>query len=332
MRGIVWRAPALQLRAQPPDQPCLCRRIRLGRTASKVSVENGRKTRKTRIAALSGAVDVLLQDQHEGYITWSEFERNQQVIADNATGKGSARPEAQCGRVDCFWRDPALRPLRPQAVCGLWRQDRRYWPPRRSREPRNATMHLVWRISRYDAVGYRGSPGLETARRRCRAQALQAQRSEASAARRQLELALQQAHFSRPPMHVANTMPSTQQNVLWPASWNAAGTRRCKACRRIEGEIAVLEAKKPARVSEQERQRLMQLGADLDQAWSHPAATTATRKRTLRAALNEIVCASDGGFIEMILHWQGGDHTALKLKMNGVGKHRWGRYPRIPCR
>ena len=27
--------------------------------------------------------------------------------------------------------------------------------------------------------------------------------------------------------------------------------------------------------------------------------------------------------IEMVLHWQGGDHTALKLKKNGVGKHRW---------
>jgi hypothetical protein len=35
-------------------------------------------------------MDVLLKDQHEGYITWSEFERNQRVIANNATGKGSA--------------------------------------------------------------------------------------------------------------------------------------------------------------------------------------------------------------------------------------------------
>jgi hypothetical protein len=34
--------------------------------------------------------DVLLQDQHEGYIAWSEFERNQRVITNNATGKGSA--------------------------------------------------------------------------------------------------------------------------------------------------------------------------------------------------------------------------------------------------
>jgi hypothetical protein len=34
--------------------------------------------------------DVLLKDHHADYITWDEFERNQRVIANNATGKGSA--------------------------------------------------------------------------------------------------------------------------------------------------------------------------------------------------------------------------------------------------
>src|SRR5258708_2303475 len=67
----------------------------------------------------------------------------------------------------------------------------------------------------------------------------------------------------------------------------------------------------------------MQVGGDLELAWSHPAATAAIRKRIVRAALNEIVARVESGFIEMVLHWQGGDHTALKLKMNGVGKHRW---------
>jgi hypothetical protein len=33
----------------------------------------------------------------------------------------------------------------------------------------------------------------------------------------------------------------------------------------------------------------MQLGADLNRAWSHTAATVAARERILRAALNEIV-------------------------------------------
>ncbi|MCK1409952.1 DNA-binding protein [Bradyrhizobium sp. 76] len=67
----------------------------------------------------------------------------------------------------------------------------------------------------------------------------------------------------------------------------------------------------------------MQLGADLERAWSHPAASAATRKRILRAALHEIIARIENGFIEMVLHWQGGDHTALKLKMNTAGEHRW---------
>ena len=92
---------------------------------------------------------------------------------------------------------------------------------------------------------------------------------------------------------------------------------------RIEGEIAALEARKRAPLGEMERQQLMQLGTDLARAWSHPAATSATRKRILRTALSEIVVRVEAENIEMILHWQGGDHTALKAKKNGVGKHRW---------
>jgi hypothetical protein len=27
--------------------------------------------------------------------------------------------------------------------------------------------------------------------------------------------------------------------------------------------------------------------------------------------------------IDIVLHWRGGDHTALKVKKNTIGKHRW---------
>jgi hypothetical protein len=52
----------------------------------------------------------------------------------------------------------------------------------------------------------------------------------------------------------------------------------------------------------------MQLGADLERAWSHSAASAGTCTRILRAALNEIIVRMENGFIEMVLHWQGGDH------------------------
>jgi hypothetical protein len=59
---------------------------------------------------------------------------------------------------------------------------------------------------------------------------------------------------------------------------------------------------------------LVALGADLERAWLHPAATAATRKRILRAALTEIVVRKDGAIIHAVLHWQGGDHTQLQVK------------------
>src|SRR4051794_38869926 len=152
--------------------------------------------------------------------------------------------------------------------------------------------------------------------------ALAAQTSDTSAAQRQLDMALQQARFSA-------AYARRQYDAVDPANRLVAGelerrwNEALQVAHRIEGEIAALEARKPAPLGEKERRHLLQLGADLELAWSHPAATAATRKRILRAALHEIVVHIEGGLIEMVLHWQGGDHTALKLKMNGAGKHRW---------
>jgi hypothetical protein len=152
--------------------------------------------------------------------------------------------------------------------------------------------------------------------------ALEAQTSETSAARRQLELSLTEARYQA--AHARR-----QYDAVDPANRLVAGEleRRwnmaLEGVHRIETEIAEIDARRPLPLGEKEREHLMQLGADLSRAWSHPAATAATRKRILRATLKEIIARIEGGFIEMVLHWQGGDHTALKLKMNTAGKHRW---------
>jgi hypothetical protein len=152
--------------------------------------------------------------------------------------------------------------------------------------------------------------------------ALAAQTSEISAAQRQLELALQEAHFSA-------AYARRQYDAVDPDNRLVAGelerrwNEALQVVHRLEGDIAEVEAKKPAPLGEKERQHLMQLGADLELAWSHPAATAKTRKRILRTALHEIVVRIKGSIIEMVLHWQGGDHTPLQLKINGAGKHRW---------
>ncbi len=321
-RSIVWKLPLYNTVHNILTNPVYGGAYAFGGTTSKVSVENGRKRVKRGLRRLQTEWDVLLKDQHEGYITWSQFERNQCVIADNATGKGAAvRGAVRRGEL-------LLAGLLRCGHCGRKMYVGYGGKAGRYHCQGALVNHGTGRCISFgslradDAVGTEVLRILKPLGIDAALKALQAQTSETSAAQRQLELALQQARFSA--AHARRQYDAVDPANRLVASelerrWNEA----LQVEHRIEGEIAGLEARKPAPLGERERQHLMQLGADLERAWSHPAATSATRKRILRAALHEIIVRVEGDRIEMILHWQGGDHTALKLRRNGVGKHRW---------
>ena len=61
------------------------------------------------------------------------------------------------------------------------------------------------------------------------------------------------------------------------------------------------------------------MAADVDD----PHVSAETRKRILRTALEEIVVTLADGRIDLLLHWQGGDHTGLSVPCSGPGQHRW---------
>jgi hypothetical protein len=67
----------------------------------------------------------------------------------------------------------------------------------------------------------------------------------------------------------------------------------------------------------------MAMGADLPRAWSHSAGGNEVRKRILRCVIREIVARIAEARIELVIHWQGGDHTELSVVKNRVGQHRW---------
>jgi hypothetical protein len=266
--------------------------------------------------------DVLLKDQQEGYITWSEFERNQRVIADNATGKGaSVRGAVRRGEL-------LLAGLLRCGHCGRKMYVGYGGKAGRYHCQGALVNHGTGRCISFgslradDAVGTQVLRALKPLGIDAAVKALQAHTSEMSAAQKQLELALEQARFSA--AHARRQYDAVDPGNRLVAGelerrWNEA----LQVVHRLEGELAAIEARKPAPLGKMERQHLMELGADLELAWSHPAATAATRKRILRAALREIVVRVDDSHIEMLLHWQGGDHTALTLARNGAGKHRW---------
>ena len=322
-RRVVWRLPLYNTVHNILTNPVYAGAYAFGRTTSKVSVEEGRKRVRRGVRRPLAEWDVLLKDQHEGYITWAEFERNQRRIADNATGKGSAiaRGAARHGEL-------LLAGLLRCGHCG-----RKMYVGYGGKAGRYYCQGALVNHGTERCISFGGlradhAVGTEVLRVLkplgidAAVKALEAETSETSAAQRQLELSLQQARYeSAHARRQYEAVDPTNRLVAGELErrWNEA----LLAVQRIEGEIAALEARRPTPLGEAERKQLMQLGADLALAWSHPAATSATRKRIVRAALSEIVVRVEGGFIEMVLHWQGGDHTALKLRMNGVGKHRW---------
>jgi DNA invertase Pin-like site-specific DNA recombinase len=322
-RSIAWRLPLYNTVHNILTNPVYAGAYAFGRTTSKISVEEGRKRVRRGVRRPMAEWDVLLKDQHESYISWAEFETNQRVIANNATGKGSAiaRGAARHGEL-------LLAGLLRCGHCGRKMYVAYGGKAGRYHCEGALVNHGTERCISFGGLRADHAVGMEVLRVLkplgidAAVKALDAQAGETSAAKRQLELALQRAHFEA--AHARRQYDAVDPTNRLVAGelerrWNDA----LQVVYRIEREIAVIEARKPVPLGEVERQQLMQLGADLALAWSHPAATSATRKRIVRAALSEIVVRIEAEHIEMILHWQGGDHSALKLKKNGAGKHRW---------
>ena len=145
---------------------------------------------------------------------------------------------------------------------------------------------------------------------------------QAGEKQRQLELALEQARFEAArarrqydAVDPDNRLVAGELERRWNAALAAVDT--------LEKELEAVVRQRPAALNREERHRLLQMGADLEAAWHHPAATAATRKRIIRAVLREVMARVEDDQIQLLLHWQGGDHTRLTVRKNRRGQTRW---------
>jgi hypothetical protein len=152
--------------------------------------------------------------------------------------------------------------------------------------------------------------------------AITAQSSQVRDHRRQIELALQQACYESDRARRQYDAVEPENRIV-AAELERRWNERLLAVRDLEAKLQQIDARPPPSLSEQERSDLMMLGTDLAQAWHHPAASADTRKRILRTVLVEIIASIRGNEIDLILHWQGGDHTELKVIKARSGEHRW---------
>lgn len=328
-RVMRWKLPVYNTVHHILTNPIYAGAYAFGRTGSRVTIENGRKRIVRGFRKEQSEWDVLLVEHHEGYLSWADYERNQRLIADNATGKGMmARGALRRGEL-------LLGGLLRCGHCG-----RKLHVAYSGRNGNTGRYHcrgaqfnhgtdpcISFGSLRVDlAVGAEVVRLLQPLGIEAALQAIERREVETGDRRRQVELALEQARYEA-------ALAQRQYDAVDPDNRLVAGEleRRWNAALTIvserEGDLEALDRQRPMAMSDEERRALLHMGADLEHAWHHPAATAASRKRILRAVLREIVVRVENEQIRLMLHWQGGDHTALAVKKNKPGRHRWAAEP-----
>ena len=323
-RTLVWKLPVYNSMHHLLTNPVYAGAYAHGRTYTKTRIEDGKKRKAAGHRRPRAEWPVLILDHHDGYISWDEYEYNQQVIANNANMKGSmVRGSVRRGA-------GLLAGLLRCGKCGR-------------------KFHVTYsgtkgRVTRYGCRGAQVNHGgsactsigaLRLERAISEAvldvvsplgvaaalQAAQRMEEQALAKRRQRELDLQQARYEAERAQRQYDL-ADPENRLVAAELERRWNERLRAVRELQAEIA--EAAEDAEVvTDDQRQALSRLGENLHDVWDHPDSDIELKKRIVRTLIREIIVRVEGSVVDAVVHWEGGDHTRLIVPRNRTGGHRW---------
>jgi hypothetical protein len=152
-------------------------------------------------------------------------------------------------------------------------------------------------------------------------QVLTAESIEQDQKKRRLELALErvryEAEYTQRQYEAVDPCNRLVAAEL-EARWNTALTQVAEA----EGRLSAHQQSQTT-LSEEERNRLLQLGSNLNAVWNDPSAPIDLKKRIIRTLINEIVVdvSHPRATIDMQIHWAGGVHTPLIVHKNKSGRN-----------
>lgn len=328
---VQWKLPVYATVNNLLTNPVYAGAYAFGRTGSRTIIENGRKRivrghRKNR-----SDWAVLLVEHHEGYLSWADFERNQRLIADNANGKGMmVRGPVRKGEVLLAGPVRCGHCGRRMLVGyhGAKGDVGRYSCDAKRSNPGGDPCISFGALRVDEVVGGEIVRLLQPLGVEAAIQAITQREQQTGEKQRQIELALEQARYEAARARRQYDTVDPENRLVareLERRWNGA----LATVRALEEELETLLRQRPAALSVEERQRLLQMGADLEAAWRHPAATAVTRKRIARVVLREVIASVEGDQIHLLLHWQGGDHTRLTVRKNRRGQTRWSCEPEM---
>ncbi len=324
-REVVWRLPTPSRIHQMLTNPTYAGVLAYGRTVAKTVLDQGRARQAGRRRKPRDQWKVLILDNHTGYIEWEDYLLHLRMLEENSSMRagqtgGAARTGGallsgllRCGRCgrQMFVGYSGTGGKQPRYTCHGGRVDRG-----------SAACQSLGAIRVDAAVCEQLMEAVQPAGVQAALDALEQLGDCQRDKHQSLALALEQARYEV-------DRARRQYDLVDPANrlvagelesrWNAALARAAE----LDRQLAGLEQAQDT-VTLQERERLLELGRDLPLLWDHPAATAELKKRLLRAALREIVITDNEDRTEhvLVLHWQGGVHTELRVTRTKTGQHR----------
>lgn len=267
---------------------------------------------------------VLLKEHHAGYIPWDVFEQNQERLARNAFRKrAGGSKSARGGRALLAGLLRCRRCGRMLKVVYGGSADRRPVPRYRCK-----VAHVSHGLAPCISFGAL-RPDEQVARQiliavqplAVEAAAVAEQRVQDRQAERLQALSMERQQAEYEVRLAARRYDSVDpDNRLVAASlearWNAALERLRECEQRI---VAAQMAPAP----ETNLDELRSLALDLEAAWKAPSTPMRIKQQLVRLLIREIVVDVDEitGEVILLLHWQGGLHSELRVKKPRSGEH-----------
>jgi DNA invertase Pin-like site-specific DNA recombinase len=322
---VAWALPTESRVRQILKNPCYAGALVHGRTTARTVIADGRARQTGRRRQPQEQWKVLLLDNHPGYISWEAFQQNQRILEANAAMReghtgGAAKGGAallsgllRCGRCgrQLFVLYSGTTGRVPRYGC------------QGGREQRGSAACLTlgaWRVDQ--AVVDQVLEAIQPAGIQAALLALERLGDVQREKRAALTLALEKARYETGRARRQYEAVDPENRLVAGAlekRWNDALVRVAE----VEQQLEAIQREQVA-VSAEQRAQLLALGRDLPALWHQPDASPELKKRILRTVLREIVIndTEDGTEHVLVLHWQGGVHTELKIKRNRPGHHR----------
>ncbi|MCP5092663.1 MAG: recombinase family protein, partial [Gammaproteobacteria bacterium] len=316
----VWKRPYYGMLYRLLTHPAYGGTYAYGKTEQRTCYDDGqarlssrRKPREQWLALIPGA--------HEGYLSWERFESIQQMISENYRGPGGRGttkrgPGLLAGLLRCRHCGRKLM----VHYTGRDHDVLRYGCRRGWLDNAEARCIAFGGIPVDDAISQAILRVVEPAALEAAVVANQDSTRQDDEVRAALEREQEAAHYAV--QRTAKQYDAADpENRLVSAEleqrWNQALQRVQELDQRIDQHRAQQPSTAPPTLDD-----LTALAIDLAALWDHPDTDVRLKKRIVRTLIHEVVVEVDAeaGEIVLIVHWQGGVHTELRVARRRRGQ------------